>query len=464
MAYGVMITSGLVDWQIVQQTAGRADIELGGFYRKKEEGNYQEIYVRVVKEDSGEIVLCWKRAELDETRCRWTIKLDQIPAGGLYRVESCLKEGRDICLEWATRGDCVEHFGVGDLFVIAGQSNAVGYGKDPVYDPPELGVHLFRSSDKWDIATHPLGDSTHTHHEINMEPVNGGVSPYLSFAKRLYRETGYPIGLIPTALGGSPLARWNPEQEGDLYSNMISRVWDSGGMIRGVLWYQGCADTGSVVDANTYGDRFRDMVHRIRTELQHPALAIFTFQINRYLVTPISEEENKNWSVIREAQREAARSIPGVYVLPTIDATLSDMIHNSASSNLVLGERLARQVLSVLYQKNAWTKAPDVESAVWIDGNQIELMFSAIHDRLYAGEADAREYPFTVVDAEGENKILECQFTANDCIMLTVRRPPQGQAFVHAYYGQNPRCRCVYDFATHCPILGFTVMVEKQER
>ena len=74
-------------------------------------------------------------------------------------------------------------------------------------------------------------------------------------------------------------------------------------------------------------------------------------QLNRYIVTPVSEEENKNWSIIRNAQRMAARKVPGVYVLPTIDAVLSDMIHNSASSNLVLGERLARQVLSILYQK-----------------------------------------------------------------------------------------------------------------
>ncbi len=59
--------------------------------------------------------------------------MEDIPAGGLYRIESCLKEEKNTPLEWATRGDCVEHFGVGDLFVIAGQSNAVGYGKKILY-------------------------------------------------------------------------------------------------------------------------------------------------------------------------------------------------------------------------------------------------------------------------------------------------------------------------------------------
>ena len=55
----------------------------------------------------------------------------------------------------------------------------------------------------------------------------------------IHRVTGYPVGLIPTALGGSSLSRWNPDQDGDLYWNMISRIKDSGGIIKAVLWYQG---------------------------------------------------------------------------------------------------------------------------------------------------------------------------------------------------------------------------------
>ena len=461
MVYGVTIASGPVDWQIVQQVGGKADIELAGSYKKKEKGDFQEVYVRIVQEESGENILFWKKAETDETKSLWKIRMEDIPAGGLYRIESCLKEEKNTPLEWATRGDCVEHFGVGDLFVIAGQSNAVGYGKDPVYDPPEIGVHLYRCNDKWDIAAHPLNDSTGTCHEINMEPVNGGASPYLSFAKMIHRVTGYPVGLIPTALGGSSLSRWNPDQDGDLYWNMISRIKDSGGIIKAVLWYQGCADTNSADDAYTYEKRFSNIVYRMREEIKLPELNVFTFQLNRYIVTPVSEEENKNWSIIRNAQRMAARKVPGVYVLLTIDAVLSDMIHNSASSNLVLGERLARQVLSILYQKAIWKGAPDLEKAIWKESKKIELEFSSVYDRLYAGEAALEEYPFTVMDEEGELDISEIKFISYNCIDITVKRIPKGNAVLYAYYGQNPKCRCIYDFATHYPILGFRVLVEK---
>jgi len=56
----------------------------------------------------------------------------------------------------STRGDMIHNIGVGDVFVVAGQSNAAGRAKNPVEDAPELGVHLLRDSGVWDLATHPL--------------------------------------------------------------------------------------------------------------------------------------------------------------------------------------------------------------------------------------------------------------------------------------------------------------------
>lgn len=462
MLYGVTIASGPMDWQIIQQINGKADIELSGFYVRQEAGDFQEVFLRVVREDNGENVLFWKKAELDLERKFWKIRLQNIPAGGLYRIESCLKEEKETPYEWATRGECVKHLGIGELFVLAGQSNAVGYGKDPAYDPPEMGVHLFRNSDRWDIAAHPLNDSADTRHEISMEPVNAGASPYLSFAKAIHRETGYPVGLIPTALGGSSLSRWNPNEVGDLYQNMVSRIQDAGGVVKAVLWYQGCADTNSSEDANTYETRFMDMVYKLREDIQMPDLMFFTYQLGRYITVPVSLEENRNWSIIREAQRQAAIKLPNIYVLPTMDGTLSDMIHNSASFNLVLGERLARQVLAVVYQKNTWVEAPDLVKAFWIDPYKLELEFSNVQDRLYAGEAALEEYPFWVEDDRGAIEISEIEFSDYNHIRITVKRQPERNAMLHAYYGQNPKCRCVYDFATHCPILSFSVLVEQQ--
>lgn len=244
MKTGALINKGPSDWQIIQQVDGKADISLSGDWIDYPESRNPKVFVRVVREENGGIVVPWQESENTEPG-KWRITVRGIPAGGLYRVETCLHEKGKYEIEWGTRGDMIHHIGVGDLFVITGQSNSAGYGKDPVYDPPEIGVHLLRNNGKWDLATHPMNESTGTIHEENREGGNPGHSPYLSFAKQLKRELGYPIGLIQAALGGSPLSAWNPEENGYLYRNMMNIVRSQTEKIRGVLWYQGCSDAGS---------------------------------------------------------------------------------------------------------------------------------------------------------------------------------------------------------------------------
>ena len=144
----------------------------------------------------------------------------------------------------------MRHFlGVGDLWVIAGQSNSAGYGRGPYQDPAELGVHLFRNSERWTLAAHPMNESTDTRHPVNREAANPGHSPYLQFG-RVLKKVARPTRVGPwcrTALGGSPLTRWNPTEPGpaDLFDNMVRCVTKVGGKIRGIVWYQGESDAGT---------------------------------------------------------------------------------------------------------------------------------------------------------------------------------------------------------------------------
>ena len=69
-----------------------------------------------------------------------------------------------------------------------------------------------------------------------------GVSPYLAFGKKYAQISNMPVGLVQTSLGGSPMARWNPEN-GDLYQNMIDKIHETGDRCAGILWYRGCSDT-----------------------------------------------------------------------------------------------------------------------------------------------------------------------------------------------------------------------------
>jgi len=450
---GAIIEKGPQSWQIIQQNNGYGKVELAGRWTTNEKVSDVQIYARVVHEETGESVIPWQPCIHLEDQ-RWEITISGIPAGGLYRIETCMDHsGTNGFVQWGIRGDMVHHVGVGDLFMIAGQSNAAGYGKDPAYDPPELGVHILRNSGQWDLASHPLNESTNTLHEVNMEHSNPGSSPYLHFGKLLKKNLGYPIGLLQSALGGSPLRLWNPDENGVLYRNMIEIIKSQGGDIKGILWYQGCSDACEDC-CGSYLERFRNMVEYTRKDLGLRELPILTIQLNRCL-GQASDQENRFWGMVREAQRQAARTIPKVYIVPSLDCGLSDVIHNSSSANLTLGERLARAALNEIYGRETVYRAPDLKKAVLKKDGRVMLYFDNVRMRLDAYWVTAPELPLCIEDQAGIVDITEYEALSEGRFLLTLKRPLQGQAVIHGSYEKNPKFYLPVDMETHLPALAF---------
>lgn len=454
---GVQITSGPQDWQIIQQENGQGVIGAEGNCYPWPDAPFQkpQVYARIVKEADGRPLTFWQKAQMNEARDGWKIRLTA-PAGGLYRLETCLAEEDAEAIEWGTRGDMRFHLGVGDVYVIAGQSNSAGYGKDPAYDPPEPGVHLFRNCGRWDMASHPMNESTDTIHPVNQEGANPGNCPYLAFGKMLRRELGYPIGLLQTSLGGSPLRNWNPKENGCLYKSMMEVIRSQGGKVKGVLWYQGCSDANDE-EAPTYLKRFEEMVSAMRQELGQE-IPFLTIQLNR-LVAVGEGENSRNWAVVREAQRQAAHKIPGVFVIPTLDYTImSDGIHNSAVSNIAMGERLAAEALRSVYNKPGFPAAPELEEAKLLDSRTVEFSFQNVQGRMFSYDVMP---DISVWDEEGEVPAESCEMTG--CrIRLHLSRPVKGSCTVGGGWAQDPKRPLPVDFDTHIPMLAFYHVPVKQ--
>ena len=450
---GVVIEKGLADWQIVQQVDGKADFHIAGYYHLPElpEEIGVKVYARVVREDTGEPVVNWMECTISNGTA-WEIILDGILAGGPYRIETTLDVPDYQKDRLYTRGDMIHHIGVGDIFVIAGQSNASGRGREPVYDPPETGVHLLRNSGKWDLASHPLNDTTCTIHEANMENSNPGHSPFLCFAKTLKRELGYPIGLIQASLGGSGLRLWNPDEKGTLYKNMINIIRSSGGKVRGILWYQGCTDAIEM-EGETYLARFISMVKCVRKDLAAEALPFLTVQLNRCTL-PSNESLDRSWGMVREAQRQAARQLENVYVVPAVDCTLSDFIHNSSSANMVIGERLAKAALAELYGRSTRWNAPDIARALKSEENALILEFRNIANWLNLFDVDAGELPFTVIDEKGKIAIVDYSIIDKTGLLLGLERDITGEASIHGSSEMNPKFLVPTDCSS-LPMLSF---------
>jgi hypothetical protein len=450
---GAIIEYGPSDWQIMQQDEqGFASMELSGRWVGEVPGRVQ---LRLVREDNSLPVtpaLDWSdaRTMADGT---WKATIKKIPYGGLYRLETRYNPKRKLEREWSPRGDMRHFLGVGDLWVIAGQSNSAGYGRGPVVDPPTLGVHLFRNSEQWALATHPLNESTDTKHVVNREGANSGHSPYLHFGRVVQQEMGFPIGLVQTALGGVPLLAWNPTENEDavLYYNMLHCIELVGGKVKGVLWYQGESDTG-ILESATYEKRFIQTVQAWRKALKQRDIAVITMQLNR--VHAIADDvTHRGWSQVREAQRQVPKKLTDVIVVPTLDLPLSDHIHTSPAGNMTLGERIAWAALGGVYRKEIDYLSPDLETARAVNSKKcIELSFSSVTSRM--GTTNPTAHSFHVEDDNGPVDITEVIYPGGTKILLRLVRALGGNAVVHGGFGCDP-ATLPADMERQRPVLAF---------
>ena len=106
----------------------------------------------------------------------------------------------------------------------------------------------------WMPATEPL----------HFDKPIAGVGPGLAFGKAMAEHApNVRIGLIPCAVGGSPIRSWQPggyweQTEGHPYDDALARcqIAQQSGVLKGFLWHQGESDSNEQ-DTACYLDRRR---------------------------------------------------------------------------------------------------------------------------------------------------------------------------------------------------------------
>lgn len=383
------------------------------------------VVVRVMREDDNVTVVPWQKCNTDGEN--WEIHLS-IPQGGLYRIEArqaaCEQTLSCNNYDWQKLIKCVYHVGVGDIFIMAGQSNMSAYAKDTAFDPPQLGINLFDNSGNWVLAAHPLNSVPNPIYANN--DMNSGNGPGLSFARTMMRQLNVPIGLVSAARGGSSLEDWNPAEteECDLYDALVEKV-EAVGNFRGMIWAQGCNETVEEDEARTYLEKFTETVSLWREKFGHFPIA--TCQINRHAWN--LEDRERRWGMVREAQRQAAIQIPDVYIVPTLDFTTCDGIHNNSASSVTLGERLANAMLKNYYNLPGYS-APSVKRVKKVDNRTVLLEFFETH---MIKTMDDRAQGLNIED---ENGMADCIKTSatNEGVLVTAERDIGKNAVFHAYW------------------------------
>ncbi len=339
----------------------------------------------------------------------WQMSMPKLPTGGPYTIEFRLGTAM------------VRRTGilVGDLYLLAGQSNMVG--RAPLVDPapPDARVRMLTAEDVWTVARDPV------HEALPRDGRVVGIGLGLPFAKEMVRRTGVPVGLVPCAVGGTSMAQWSPDLRGQLrrslYGNFLARA-RTAGPAKAVLWYQGESDASAMDTAGSYGERFQALVRTMRADLGQPQLPFYYAQLSRYVINKGYE----GWDTVREAQRLAEAAIQPGGMVATIDLTFTDPIHLDRESLERVGRRLAARIVD--------GPGPALASMSWDAPGRLRLHFT----KRVASPGKGRIQGF---DLDTPAVFHATQDAATGDILLSIAPAEAGQSR-SLYYcrGLNPVC------------------------
>jgi sialate O-acetylesterase len=400
-------------------------------------------------------------------------KIDALPVGGPYVIQIRLISSAGKISATTS----VSNILVGDLWILAGQSNMQGIGDLQIENTPSVYIHSFGYNETWAIATDPLHwllDSVDPVHRYGLtgtqlevarkqarEDAVTGTGCGLPFAQEMVAATGVPIGLVPCAHGGTSMAEWDPARRDEggasLYGSMYRRFKEVGGKVTGVLWYQGESDA-STTSVPLFRDRLIQLVAAMRKDFNHPSLPFYQVQIGRYVV-PF---QNPAWKEIQTLQTQCAGEIERCETVASIDLELDDPIHVSTGGLQRLGRRLATLALRDLFGYAEYQPGPQFEAFEPVPFRQprYRVNFTGINGAL---QSAARPTGFSFRDSTGQdlNLIFKTAITADgQAIDLFLTNHPPTNAFLWYGYGLNPYCNVVDELDMALPVFGPVPMTE----
>ncbi len=141
--------------------------------------------------------------------------------------------------------------GVGEVFIVAGQSNASGSSKT-----------LFLSkSDNVQSGQVQEDGSILWKHGDDPQIRGGGGSPWPIVGDILAKDLGMPIGFINVARGGSSIRDW--QSASDNYKQLIQVIEASKPYgVRAILWHQGESDKG--MNSDEYYTRMATLIREVQ--------------------------------------------------------------------------------------------------------------------------------------------------------------------------------------------------------
>jgi hypothetical protein len=244
-----------------ESNLGYATLKITGLCSKSYSAHGEFEVRTILLDDAYGMAIDWKSESVEWQDEQFTIHID-IPAGGWYRLEL-----RYIAADHQVITSALEPFGVGEVFIIAGQSYAENcndeYTRIEDLQGRVSGYHLL--TQQWRIAHDPqpsviaLG--------VYDKRYKGTIWP--SAMNHLLRSIKVPIGMVNVAVGATASRQWLPGKP--LFRNLLNAGIEVGNF-RALLWQQGESDVIEETSLEVYKLRIIEIKAELERQWGHSFL------------------------------------------------------------------------------------------------------------------------------------------------------------------------------------------------
>lgn len=193
------------------------------------------------------------------------------------------------------------------LYLLIGQSNMAGRGVlDTEKRISRSRILKFSPNHKWTQGVEPL----------HYDKVVAGAGLGMSFAREMAdADKTITVGLIPCAVGGTPLERW--QKGGDLYAQALerARLAMKDGTLKGILWHQGEGDSGNEEKSKSYADRLAGMIADLRADLGAGEVPFVAGKLGLFLAPQSKDGKPVYWPLVNDKIASIPARVPRTAVV-----------------------------------------------------------------------------------------------------------------------------------------------------
>ena len=310
---------------------------------------------------------------------KWMVRLDKMPPGG---PTTLTVQGKNILT--------IQDVLIGEVWCCSGQSNMyffvgqIGQIKNFQKEKADLPkIRMFKEESG--PATEPQGKPVGSWVICTSQSIRGFSAVAFFFGLNLHEKLQQPIGLISTAMGGTPIEAWtsleaqksapelkpmldswnarvekfrpaaeatasgtaavpeNPRQTahfpGNLFNGKIAPLIPYA--IRGAIWYQGEANASSPIGAQRYAVQLPVLIQDWRARWGQGDFPFAWVQLPNYYT-----ERESGWCALRESQRRSL-NVPNTGMAVTLELGEPGNLHPQNKRDV--GYRLSLWALAKVY-------------------------------------------------------------------------------------------------------------------